>query len=279
MSTITAPPLPTTPSMRRVDERDYLSYTQITTFQRCPLRWYFQYEERRPLEQTSAALLFGSGIHAALELYYHALLAGCTQSSVDELLLPYDEVWQAVGPTPILFGKGETAESLHQVAQAALEAFLASPAALPAGEIIGIEEELRCVLDDELPQLLGRIDLLVRDGDALVIRDFKTSRSAWGPAKVEESLPQLWLYGQLAAPLRQALGDLPLRCEFLVITKARQPSVQLHQAPLAITHGAHHRAMIQRVWRAMQADHAYPNPSPMNCSTCPFRNACRDWRG
>lgn len=46
--------------------RDHLSWSQITTYQQCPLRWHFLYIEQRPRERVSASLVFGGAIHAVL---------------------------------------------------------------------------------------------------------------------------------------------------------------------------------------------------------------------
>jgi hypothetical protein len=74
--------------------------------------------------------------------------------------------WQQVGGTLI------TADRL-------LRAFLNSDFSQPAGTIIGIEEELRGELVPGCPDLLARVDLLVETDDALIVQDFKTSRSSW----------------------------------------------------------------------------------------------------
>ena len=34
------------------------------------------------------------------------------------------------------------------------------------------------------------------------------------------------------------------------------------------------RQQIGQVWAAIQAGNFYPAPSPMNCSTCPYRSRC-----
>ena len=85
--------------------RDYLSYTQVTTFQRCPLKWHFEYVAQRP---------------HPLELHFRALLAGCTAPSGQELLCGYDQAWQADAAPPVRYGKGESARSLQAMASRVL---------------------------------------------------------------------------------------------------------------------------------------------------------------
>ena len=56
--------------------RPYLSYSQITLFQKCPLRWYFEYVEGLPAELVGSSLVFGGAIHAAIERLYGRIIAG-----------------------------------------------------------------------------------------------------------------------------------------------------------------------------------------------------------
>jgi putative RecB family exonuclease len=259
--------------------RSYLSYTQVTTFQRCPLKWHFQYVEGRAHERVGASLAFGSAIHAAIETHFRALLAGLPHPNLFELLAVYDTAWQAETAVPVQFGKGEYLSSLRELARRVLGAFLTSPAVEPGGEILGVEEELRRQVIAGLPELLAWVDLLVKTDDALVVRDFKTSRSRWSAANVTESAPQLLLYGELATPLAEAFGDLPIRLEFVVLTKAKQPTVETHVVDLDSRTVERTKRIIARVWQAMQTGHVYPNPSALNCSTCPLQQACRAWRG
>jgi putative RecB family exonuclease len=259
--------------------RDYLSYTQVSTFQSCPLRWHFHYVEHRPRELVGSGLAFGAAIHSALECHYRALRAGEPRPTLDTLLAAYGRAWAVQARTPLRFGKGETAESLCRLAGRLLGAFQASDLAVPHGEIVGVEEKLRHELIPGLPDLLARVDLIVRTGDALLIRDFKTARARWNGAQLAQSAPQLLIYGELAARLAEEFGDLPVKLEFVVLTKTQSPAVDIHPVEFDAHILERMRRVIQRVWSAMRAGHVYPNPSPMNCSFCSFRRACRAWCG
>ena len=126
-----------------------------------------------------AALAFGSAVHAALETHFRALLAGLTAPSSEELLVAFQQAWQAEAARLVQYAQGETIKSLHDLAGRVPAAFAASPHAIPDGEILGVEEELRRHVMPGLPDVLARIDLTVRTDDALVLRDFKTARSRW----------------------------------------------------------------------------------------------------
>ena len=56
--------------------RDYISYSAVTTYQACPLRYYFRYVAGLPERTVSSSLVFGSAVHRAVELHFNELLPG-----------------------------------------------------------------------------------------------------------------------------------------------------------------------------------------------------------
>jgi putative RecB family exonuclease len=172
-------------------KRDYLSYSAVRTFQGCPLKYRFRYIDGLSEDCVSSSLVFGSAIHSALEFFFSQQLAGEEEPGLDELLAVYQQSWRDRSEQDVRFAKTETADSLHQLADRMLTAFLASDLTKQEGRIIGIEEELRGKLSPGLPDLLGRIDLLLETDDAVVVQDFKTSRSAWNEYQAENQSEQL----------------------------------------------------------------------------------------
>jgi CRISPR/Cas system-associated exonuclease Cas4 (RecB family) len=155
-----------------------------------------------------------------------------------------------------------------------LAAFQASELADPPGSIIGIEEELRGELVPGVPDLLARVDLLVDSGDSLTLTDFKTARSRWNEEQVRVSAGQLLLYHELAKPIADGR---PIRLEFAVLTKTKVPEVTRHEVRADPRQIDRTKRIVERVWKSIEADRFFPCPSAMQCSTCPFREACRAW--
>lgn len=176
----------------------------------------------------------------------------------------------------MLYGRGDDRTSLEGQARRILTAFQSSELARPIGRIIGVEAEVSHTLLPGVPKLLGRLDLVVDEGTEVVITDFKTSRARWTEGQVREHAPQLLLYHQLAGPLA---AGMPLRLEFAVLTKTRIPDVSRH--PVAVDRRRIERTkrVVARVWHAMQSGIVYPNPSPQQCASCPFRKPCDAWNG
>ena len=256
--------------------RDYLSYSAVRTFQSCPLKYRFRYIDGLPEECVSSALVFGSAIHAAVEFYFSQQLAGEDQPDLDTLLDVYQQSWQDRSEQDVRFGKKETPDSLHDLADRMLRKFLESDLTQPEGRIIGVEEELRGGLSPKLPDLLGRIDLLLETDDSVIVQDFKTSRSAWSDQQAEDQSEQLLLYADL---VRRLIPGKQLRLQFAVLTKARAPKVQLLETTFDESKLDRTKRVFEKVWSAIQDGHFYPSPSQMNCHSCGFRSACREWNG
>jgi RecB family exonuclease len=267
---------PARPPPRPKGQRDYLSLSAVRTYQECPLKYFFRYVAGLPEETVSASLVFGAAIHQAIEHHFRELLAGNAVPDLPALLEAYQASWAERELELVRFGKEETRASLDALAERMLGAFRNSTLAHPQGTILAVEEELRGAVIPGLPDLLGRVDLIVETPEAVVVSDWKTSRSKWSASQVEESAEQLLLYTELA---RDFAPGKPLRIEFSVLTKTKEVSVDRHG--LAVDHARVDRTkrVIARIWNAIAGQHFYPAPSITGCGGCPFRQPCRDWRG
>jgi putative RecB family exonuclease len=261
---------------RALTGRDYISWSAISTFRSCPLKYWFRYVAGLPEESVSSALVFGTGIHTAIETVYRAELAGEAKPDLDALLFAYRSAWLPHEPDKIQFGSSETRGSLDALATKMLTAFLNSPTASVQGRVLGVEEEIRGTLVEGVPDLYGRIDLVTEDDHQLVLTDFKTSRSKWSPEQAEDASEQLVLYSKLTGEL--APGK-KLVTRFLVLTKTKEPVVEEHLGEVRPDRVARTVTGVERVWRAISAGNFYPAPSAIGCASCGYRQACEGWRG
>ena len=255
--------------------RPYLSWSAVSTYLRCPLKYQFHYLDQFPGEFVSSNLIFGSAIHAALEAYFNEHLASGRVLGVERLLEVYHEEWSQADLAAVQFGKSEDLASLGSLAERMLQAFVASDLSRPAGSIIGIEEELQSSVIPGCPDLLARLDLMVETDEAVVVTDFKTARCRWSPGDVNAAEGQLVLYHEL---VRQ-FADKPIRLQFAVITKTKQPDVEVHSVAADPLRIERIRQLIQRVWASIQSGVFYPVPNAMNCPSCGYRDRCARWTG
>ncbi len=261
---------------RQLTGRDYVSWSAISTFRSCPLKYWFRYVAGLPEETVSSALVIGTGIHAAIESVYRAELAGEAKPDADALLFAYRSAWLPHDPDAIQFGSSETRGSLDALAGKMLAVFLASPAASVRGRVLGVEEEIRGTLVEGVPDLYGRIDLVTEDSDSLVLTDFKTSRGKWSTEQAEDASEQMVLYSKLAGEL--APGK-KLATRLLVLTKTKEPLIEEHLGEVRPDRVARTVTSVERVWRAIASNNFYPAPSVVGCASCGYRKACEGWRG
>ncbi|MDB5340524.1 MAG: hypothetical protein JWN70_6143 [Planctomycetaceae bacterium] len=262
---------------KRLTGRDYVSYSAISTYCQCPLKYAFKYIEGLPEETISSSLAFGRAVHAAAEHHFNELMSGAPPPDQDSLLSAFWDAWRSVAKEGVIkYGKGEDTASLQQTAERVLTAFRLSDLAHPTGRLIGVEEELRGSLVPGVPDLLARIDLIFETDEALVVRDFKTSRSRWHDGQAENQAEQLLLYSELT---RQLIPGKSLQLEFAVFTKTKEPTVERHPVLHDPRRIARTKRVIERVWQAIESNLYYPAPSAMSCPGCPYRKPCRAWSG
>lgn len=254
--------------------RDYISFSSLNLYRTCPLRYFFKYNLGLPEDTVSSSLVFGGAVHRSIELHFRELLSGNPAPSSDALLREFWEGWEERGLEQVRFGKGEDRESLGILAERLLVAFQQSDAARPAGQILAVEEELRGAVVPGCPDVLGRVDLIVDTGRELVVSDWKTARSRWSQEQAEDAAEQLILYAELA---KDFAPSKPVKLEFVILTKAKEPVVDRHLMPVSPAHVTRTKRVVERVWQAIDGGSFYPAPSAVNCPSCPYREQCRAW--
>ncbi len=254
--------------------RDYISYSALSTYQQCPLKYRFRYVDGLPEEFISANLVFGSAIHAAAELHFNELMVCGAPPALDDLLVAYNESWDLQADKNIRHRKGEDRSHHEGVAKRMLTTLQESDLSTPTGIILGVEEELRGHVIEGCPDLLARIDLVIETDNAVVVTDLKTSRSRWSSTQAEQASDQLLLYGELAGDL---IPNKPVQLNFAVLTKTKTPSIEIHPVSVSAGRVAWTKRTAQRVWQAIDAEHFYPSPSVMNCTGCSYQRSCRSW--
>ena len=209
--------------------RDYLSFSAIRSYQTCPLRYFFRYIAGLPEESVSASLVFGAAVHKAVEHHFRELLAGNKPPTLDALLSAYQSEWRERETSGVKFGKDESEATLQTIGERMLTAFREHAVAKPGGTILAVEETLRGAVIPGLPDILGKVDLIVETPNELVISDWKTSRSRWSAEQVEEAGEQLLLYSELA---RDFAPGKTIRVEFAVLTKTKAVSIERYSLPV-----------------------------------------------
>ena len=270
-------PVPTKP--KGVTGRDFISWSQLNTFRRCPLQYRFRYLDKVEPEYIASSLLIGSSIHSAIELYHCRELEGSALPGLDELEAQFWVEWKdrTEEAAEVRFSKRESDENAVQhLAHRMLSSFLESPHRHTEGVIIGIEERISERVLEGCRPLLGIVDLVFQSDDRLVVRDYKTAGRKWNQGNAESNAGQLELYGEL---VKRLVPDLQLSFEFIVLTKSKSPVVERFTVDSSPRRVKRTKLIANLTLDAIATGVFYPNRNPMTCATCPYQRACAAWKG
>lgn len=257
-------------------QRPHWSYSQITQYLRCPLQYYFQRIRKLPEPWVSSSLVLGSAVHAALAEYHNRLLyrRECSGHDIQETFLG---TWKGrEEQRPIKYRRGEERTKAIDQGVALLEMYLNEP---PPERIVGVEQEFTVPLHNSRGEILEKplvavLDLLCEDGDEFKVVEFKTSGRRFSEAEAATSL-QVTCY---LNAIREKY-DRPASLHYKVLVKTKTPQIQdikVERTPEDISRLGD---LVEVVERAIAAKVFYPVENVMNCSTCPFREPCRQWQG
>jgi len=257
--------------------QDHISYTQISTYMNCSLKYALQYIEKIEWPFKPEGLVFGSAIHRALEHYY---LGRQEDRDVPfkEMMVIFDASWEKEeAENKIRYKNGNNPDRIHRTAEAMLKEFRNT---VKPGKVLAVEQPFSVELidpdtDESLGvPLVGRIDLIERlDGGAIAVVDQKTAARAYDNERVENDL-QLTAYAYVMAREGHDLDDVSLRFDVLM----KNGSYKLHSYKTSRTMDdlARLYKIARSVIRGIEAGAFYPIRSWM-CNDCPFANQCDKW--
>ena len=273
-----------TQSLRVLRQQLHLSYSQVSTYLSCSLRYFFQYVKGYAPEHVSSALILGSAIHVSLARYYDGIKEKGKAESPDILLEFYrDSVTTELAHSraPILYGSDATnADELLALGQRLLRAYLTNPG-FTGMEVVATELPLSMPLitpDGRVTDfhLIGAVDLLLKDqlGRLLAI-DHKTTRNALTQETIDQDL-QLSAYTRLLQYNDYVEPDQTLHCCYNVIRKLKTPKVEKHLTTRTTADTQRFNRIANAVLSGIEANIFLPC-SGWQCSGCPYQEQCRDW--
>jgi RecB family exonuclease len=231
-----------------------LSYSSMNTYELCPAKFKFQYEDRVP-QGRSAALSFGDSLHRALHLFHNRPVP--VAPSVDELLEMLEACWVSEGfvdaseeRTYVDHGR----QVLSQYHRENAEDYRI-PAAL----------EFRFTIDVEGVSLSGVIDRMDRiPGGGYEIVDYKTNRRLPPQARIDQDL-QLSIYHMAA---REIWGIEPERLTlYYLLPGQRMTTVRTPRDVDEL------RRRIGVVAERIEAGMFEPKQNPL-CDWCDYQALC-----
>lgn len=255
---------------------DHFSYSQISCYTQCSLKYRFAYIENLEPEFTSSALVFGQSIHSGIQAYLQSVLEG-DPLRIDQMEDVYRSGWTGFGGPPVRYSNRETENSLQNKAKELFSLFVEHYD--PASEIVAVEEAFTIDLNDmvgqcccgPLPPFVGYIDAVIGKNGSTSLIDYKTSsRKPNG----DVNAMQLIAYSLAASVLGYDPSELDYRYEYLV--KTAKPEFVPY--PIKIRDHDRQRFLktMARIWKAIRSSIFYPNPSYL-CSSCGYQIWCKEW--
>lgn len=240
----------------------YLSYSQLSTFNTCPLQYKYRYILHIPVPQ-SAALSFGDSMHKTIRAFYELAKNGTTPSK-DTLVRFLDDYW-----IPLGYGNREYEEKMKVHGRDLLSGFYKKgfdPNHLPKD----LEYPFKVKITPKL-QLGGKIDRVDELGDGIIeIIDYKTGMAPKTRDPANDA--QLTVYA-LAATDKGIYNKLP---EEVIVSFYFFES----QEKISGTRtGKQLEAMKEEVaQKADEISRSAFRPAPgKHCDFCEFRLICEAW--
>ncbi len=261
------------PEMR---QQPHVSFTQLDTYLRCPLRYRLAYIDRVPPDFVPAALAFGSGIHGAIAYFFRQVQQG-QAPAVEDLQAYFEGYWQLEnGECAIRYPEKDTKESFLALACRMLEVFHQKQE--PGTEVVGVEVPFQVpLIDQETGEVLdrplvGSLDLLERSAEGqLVVVDVKTAARKYTSLQVEASL-QLSIYSYATA-MNGLANQEDLRLRFDVLTKTKKPELLRYWTTRDRAANLRLFRLVSEVLCAIEAGVFHPVVG-WHCQDCPYRSRC-----
>lgn len=243
----------------------HLSWSRVRQYLQCPRAFEFRYVIQAEPAFTPVTLAVGVAVHHVVERALERQLEGLPPLSEVDIPPLIEESLNALQPAAPM------EESDRGTAGRCASALVATLPTILDGEILAIEESVERRPWADLPAITGRVDLIVRSGDAVRIIDFKSSRAKWSERDVTLQAGQLALYQLLAADRYTDAPGATTRLQFVTVTKSKQPVVTTHDAPAIDPENLHQQ--FAGVWRGISAG-VFPARPDHQCLTCPYQRHC-----
>ena len=180
-----------------------LSYTDINSFDTCPLQFYFGKILRAPSPPTPA-MMFGSAIHNVLEEAGKSLIAG-EKITVEKLVSNFNERWKRIG-----LADPDRKERLKQRAPVLFGNFLSAQSQLDGTPK---EVEKKFGYDAARIKITGKIDRIDTTPDGYEIIDYKTGKLDKTKLKSDFQFP---IY---SLACKELYGEYPSKVTYMFLTE------------------------------------------------------------
>jgi len=240
-----------------------ISYSQIETFNTCPLQYYYQYIQNIPTTQ-SANESFGTTIHKTLESFYRKFFNN-RNLSLENLLQDYKKNWIPVGYVSSIQEK-----RMKKEGEEMLKKYF-SNYHHPTLKIIFLEKKFKIKLTPTI-NLIGKIDRIDKlNNSKIELIDYKTGKKP-EEKEIKKSI-QLGIYALVAKDknfLNASLSKIKL--SFFYLQFNEKISFKLKNKDLKNIQ----EKILETIDKINQSSFN-PKVGPW-CDFCPFKILCTAWQ-
>ncbi len=250
------------PIIKKHTLQSVFSYTQIETFDNCPLQYKYRYILRIPVAPKGQAS-FGITIHAALEKFYKEYVIN-KKLGIKRLIEIYREEW-----IPLGYASATHQNRMKKEGEKMLRKFFATYHD-PKNSPLDMERDFKIKISSDIT-VVGKIDRVDRHGEMLEIIDYKTGKTP-DLKKLEKSL-QLSLY--LLAASGPQMYETPIdkiTLTFYYLQEGTKFSMKKKESDLETV-----RTKITETVGKIRSG-AYPARVGPQCNFCSFRMICEAWQ-
>ncbi|MBK8205288.1 MAG: PD-(D/E)XK nuclease family protein [Planctomycetes bacterium] len=250
------------------------SFSRLSSWLRCPRLHRYRYIDLATEERVSGSMLLGIAFHEAAELHFRGIQRGEqfvsaeVYAAFDRALTDSAKYNEEVG-CPVDYGKASLDELIgkgHEM----LAVFLAeSPRDI---EVLDIERSFEIEIEPGRV-VEGVLDLVLRQGNRVLVVDLKTSAQAFGQDRLDFD-SQATTYIVAARQLYRCAVDF----EFWLVTRTKSP--RFIRYPV-VRDAADEAELIEAI-REVEAATAlgvFPRRRDWQCMGCEYRDRCNGERG
>lgn len=245
---------------------DYISYSQINMFLRCPAQYMFRYCEGLIIPPKSA-LTKGKSVHKGQEVNYKQKIETKADLPVSDVLDVVATEFETLA-TETEFAPDEDKGKIKDETIGLAKLYHKEIA--PKVQPLYVEEEINFIIPNTEIQLKGYIDVVQEGG---IIRDTKTAAKTPAQNVIDKSM-QLTAY---ALAYRTITGETEnkLILDYLINTKT--PKVLSLESSRTEDDLKRFVAIVQNVVKAIKAGIFYPNPDNFMCTpnNCGYWHECQ----
>lgn len=247
------------------------SYSKISTFEQCPLKYKFRYIDKIYIIERSIESFLGEVVHSTLEWLYLSVKKNILPS-IDEMISYYDEQWSRNYNKKIISITYDKTPDFYynKGIKFLIDYYLEQK---PFNDnTIDVEKEIFTTLDNEgRYKIHGYIDRLSYNADTkeYTIHDYKTSDSAPSQEKIENDR-QLSLYSIAVKELFGKDKEVLLIWHYLSYKKrilSRRTNGQLENI----------KKQIMNIIDKIETTEEFPPKVSRLCDWCEYRRMCPAW--